>query len=171
MSLPTRILAPTDFSDGATVAQDYAAVLAAALGANLHVLHVIADRPLGDALEAGDIPELVERTEVEVRQRLEGWSSSGDRRRLNVAAEVAIGVPDATILEYANAHGIDLIVMGRSGHGRQKPPRLGHVAVGVLQNARCPVLALTVGSAAPIDSPRIHSEAEGHGAPHTGLQP
>jgi nucleotide-binding universal stress UspA family protein len=149
MPLPARLLVPTDFSHTARVAQDYASALAAALGATMHVLHVIADRPFGDELDAREVPELFQRTEREVRHRLEDWISSGDRRRLNIGAGVATGVPDATILEYADAYGIDLIVMGGRGHGGHKPPGLGHVAVGVLQKARCPVLVLSAGSDPP----------------------
>lgn len=140
--LPARILVPTDFSDGASVAEDYASALAAALGARLHALHVIVDRPLGDDLHAREVPELFERTEREVRLRLESWSTSGDRRRLDVVADVARGVPEATIVHYADAHDIDLIVIGRCGHSGPTPPQIGHVAVGVLQKARCPVLAV-----------------------------
>ena len=142
MSLPTRILVPTDFSDGASVAEEYASALAAALGARLHVLHVIPDPPLAEVLGADAVPELIERTEREVRRRLESWSFSGDRRRLGVAADVATGLPDATIVQYADASGVDLIVIGRCGHSGPKPAQLGHVAVGVLQKARCPVLAV-----------------------------
>jgi nucleotide-binding universal stress UspA family protein len=142
--LPGRILVPTDFSDGACGAEDYAATLATALGATLHLLHVIPDRPLAEDLGADAVPELLERTEREVRQRLERWSSSDDWRRLNVAADVGKGRPDATIVDYADQHGIDLIVLGRFGHGGPKPLQLGHVTVGVLQKARCSVLAVDV---------------------------
>lgn len=152
MPLPTRILVPTDFSEPAAVAQEYASALASALGARLHVLHVISDRPMGDDLDAREVPELLERTEREVRQRLEAWRSSGDRHRMEVVADVARGVPDATILQYADAHGVDLIVIGWCGHGGTRLPRLGHVAVSVLQGAGRPVLALTAGSAQPPDS-------------------
>lgn len=147
MPLPTRILVPTDFSDDADVALDYASALAIAVGAKLRVLHVIPEKLFGNELDAEEVPELVRRTEREVRHRLQDWSSSADRHELNEGADVATGVPDATILEYVDAHGIDLIVMGGRGHGSHKPPRLGHVAVGVLQKARCPVLVLSAGSA------------------------
>ncbi len=145
MPLPANILVPTDFSDEATTAGDYAATLAAALGARLHVLHVIPARPFGDDLEAGDMPELLERTEREVRDRLDAWRAAGDRRGVTVVTDVGVGVPDAAILRYADTHDIDLIVMGRSGH-RGDPARLGRVAAGVLKNARRPVLAMTAAS-------------------------
>lgn len=146
MRLPTRILVPTDFSDAAAMAQEYASGLAAALGATLHVLHVIPDRPLGDGLAAREVPELIERASTEVRHRLEHWQPSAHRCEVHVVADVRTGVPDATILEYAHAHGIDLIVIGGAGHGGREPSRLGRVAVGVLRRARCPVLAVDGGS-------------------------
>lgn len=132
----------TDFSDGAAVAEDYALALAAALGARLHVLHVVSGLPLAEELGAEAVSELLERAEREARHRLESWISVGDRRRLEAITGLARGVPEAEIVQYAGAHDIDLIVMGGCGQSGPKPSRLGHVTVGVLQKARCPVLAV-----------------------------
>lgn len=142
MSPPTRILVPTDFSESGGVAQDYASALAAALGARLHVLHVVADGLLGDGLGADAVPALLQRIELEVSHRLESWRSTEGRRGLEVITKVVRGLPEEAIVEYADAQGIDLIVIGHCEGSGPGPARLRHLANRVLQKARCPVLTV-----------------------------
>lgn len=51
----------------------------------------------------------------------------------------SISITDA-LLEYADKHAIDLIVMGSRGLGGFKKLLLGSVASGVSQHSKCPVL-------------------------------
>lgn len=142
MSPPTRILVPTNFSDGSCAAQDYASTLAAALGARLHVLHVIPDRRLAADLGLDALPTLMQRIEHEVSQRLETCRTTGAGRGLDVITDVVHGLPEDAIVEYAEAQGIDLIVVGRCDDSGSRRARLRRVAMGVLQKAPCPVLAV-----------------------------
>ena len=72
MSLPKRILVPTDFSATAEAALNYAKVLAEALGASLHVIHVMDDPLPGIKLpdHVGSIPAIRRQLEMEASEHL-----------------------------------------------------------------------------------------------------
>ena len=135
-----RILFPTDFSDGAVLAFPQAAALAAWHDAELHVLNVT---------ERAAPPEETLPASLEV---LRGWlghaSDAGptDDLDLEALSLVQNQVDDDSaaerIVAYAEAEGIDLIVM--STHGRRGVQRmlLGSVTEEVVRTAPCPVLAV-----------------------------
>ena len=140
MNLPAHILVPTDFSDNATQALDYAVALAAKLDATVHVLNVIGAQMLG--IELG-----VALTSSMVDSMLEGDQQELDRL---VAARAGRAKFGPTVLKFGDARdsilataaevGADLVVMGT--HGRSGLTRLviGSVAEAVVRMAPCPVL-------------------------------
>lgn len=117
-----QILAATDFSDNAEEALRFAVRMARALGARLHVFHVLSPvekdvtRLLADAVAtAGPVVSVV---------------------------GTAAGDPAEEILRYAGAHAIDLIVVGTHGRTGLSRLLLGNVADRVLRGARCPVVVV-----------------------------
>lgn len=50
------------------------------------------------------------------------------------------GDPDDAIIDYAQEHGADLIVMGSHGHTELRHLLMGSVAEHVLRHTPCPVL-------------------------------
>lgn len=63
--------------------------------------------------------------------------------QIDAAAIVEVGSPKMIILDYANEHAVDLIVLGSHGrHGIQL--LLGSTANAVLHNAKCDVLAVRI---------------------------
>ncbi len=143
-----HILVPTDFSKLSDAAAAYAAKLAIALRASLHIQHVVVD-PLagGWAADVAQLPGLLERTAAEAREKLDTKLKTiltdEERGALNVV-EPAVGTGQAAdeIVEYADTHGLDLIVMGTHGRGGVEKMWLGSVTEKVLRKAHCPVLAL-----------------------------
>src|SRR5678815_589500 len=143
MTLPTSILVPTDFSETAARALDYASALAAKLGARIHVVHVIGIPALG-------IPELgVALTSVTIDSLVRDNQAALDRlvdSRRNQATfgDVLLrtGDPRDMILQAANEVHADLIVIGT--HGRRGLARalLGSVAEEVVRTAPCPVVTV-----------------------------
>jgi len=136
-----RILVPTDFSPFANGAVGYAHALAEKVNAELHVLHVVRD--IGEAVaEHGAVGTL---DPAGSQDEADQWLASllgeaGTVRRveaLRVGDDVA-----ATVVKYAKAHGIDLIVMAT--HGRTGLTHLlaGSVTEKVLRHAPCPLLAI-----------------------------
>jgi len=143
MRKPRQILVPTDFSEAANAAKEYATVLADAFGATLHVLHVIPDPlAMGWGVDAAYLPQLLERTERNVRERLESALTSEERAQFPIESAVDTGAPVDSIVRYADTHGIDLIVMGTQGRGSVERMWVGSVTQGVLRRASCPVVSV-----------------------------
>ncbi len=134
------ILVPTDGSDPATAAVDRAIAIAERFDASLHVIHVaeLVDVPIDVEAEARD--ELADRAESILTPVEERATEAG----LTVSTEVVETADPVhqTILDYADDHDVDLIVMGT--HGRSGLDRiiLGSVAERTLRTARTPVLVV-----------------------------
>lgn len=122
---PVRdVLFATDFSPSSEVAGSVAADFAWALGARLHVLHVVQPPRI-----AKDVPGL-----TDLAARL-GKSSPA-------VTVVASGTPAVEIVRYAAREGIDLIVVGTHGRTGVTRALLGSVAEKVTRTASCPVLTV-----------------------------
>lgn len=142
-----RILLPTDFSDTAAFAMDYACELASAFGAALHVIHVVENTNPTGGWTAGKRyttppPSLTAGIEHEVRNELQ---SIIDKRTPPVQKSVPVvktGSPIVEIVRYATEQHVDLIVMGTHGHGPIAHLLLGSVADNVIRRAPCPVLTV-----------------------------
>jgi nucleotide-binding universal stress UspA family protein len=140
--LPKHILVPTDLSEGAEQAFDYACELARGLGAQIHLLHVITIPALG-------VPELgVALTSSMIDQMVVESQAAVDRlartRCTAQLGQVMVKIGDArdVINQTSKELGIDLIVMGT--HGRRGITRalLGSVAETVVRSAPCAVLTV-----------------------------
>jgi universal stress protein A len=141
--LPKHILVPTDLSEGAEEALDYACELARQFGATVHLLHVIGIPTLG-------VPELgvaLTSTVIDslVRDNQAALEQLADRKRtLATFGQVLLRTGDARDLinQTAKELGADLIVMGT--HGRRGVSRalLGSVTETVVRTAPCPVLTV-----------------------------
>ncbi len=69
--------------------------------------------------------------------------SDGEERHVPVKSEIREAVaPVEAIVNYANDHKIDLIVIGTRGLGGFKKLLLGSVSSGVVSHAPCPVLVV-----------------------------
>jgi nucleotide-binding universal stress UspA family protein len=142
----TRILVPTDFSAPSNAALVLAKKVAAMSGASLHLLHVLED-PFATAVyvaEVGPPPsaELRERWLEGARALLSTQLTPEEQASSRSTHLVMFGTPARTIVEHANASGIDLIVMGTHGRGGVQHLLMGSVAERVVRSAACPVLTV-----------------------------
>ena len=135
-----RLLFPTDFSEGAALAFPQAAALAAWHDAELHILNV---------KEGGASPEESLPASLDVLREWLGYASdAGPTDELDLEAlsivqnQVDADSAPERIVDYAEAEGIDLVVM--STHGRRGVQRmlLGSVTEEVVRKVPCPVLAV-----------------------------
>ena len=138
--LPKHILVPTDLSEGAEQALDYACELGRLLGSQIHLLNVISIPALGVpelgvALTASMIDELVVNNQDAI-ERLARTRCTANLGQVLVRTGDARDMINATAQEL----GIDLIVMGT--HGRRGLERLamGSDAELVLRASTVPVL-------------------------------
>jgi nucleotide-binding universal stress UspA family protein len=140
-----KILVPTDFSEVSAAAVRCASAVAAAFDASLTLVHVAEDlveesQRAGAGTAWSEAPQA--RAEVEAMARLEALCASPQLEGRRVDCALLIGSPIPRILEFAQAHGFDLIVMGT--HGRRAIARmlLGSVAECVVRTSPCPVLTV-----------------------------
>ncbi len=140
-----RILLPTDFSDNAKAAQDYACGMADQFGAQLHVVTVVQDVALilpetgmFLTLPLPSVHEIVETAETTLKSVLKPeWVSQHA-----VVFKVLVGNPFVEIVQYATDQQLDLIVMGTHGRTGLQHVMLGSVAERVLRKSTCPVLTV-----------------------------
>jgi len=142
----SRILIPTDFSPPSEAALEYARILAAKFGSSLRILHVIDDPTASsDFVADGFAPSTEDiRTALleQARTRLDGLMNEVDRTRFHAHADAVLGMPAATIVEYAAATHAGLIVMGTHGRTGLAHLLMGSVAEQVVRTAPCPVLTV-----------------------------
>ena len=140
----SRILLPTDFSEPAKEAQEYAMALADRFGAELHLLHVVPPvMAYPDAASPWVMPENEMQLQFEAadhRLTRELDSQWSDQHR--VAHTTAGGFAVDEILKYATDHNIDLIVIGTHGHSGLSRLLIGSVAEKLVRLANCPVLTV-----------------------------
>jgi len=138
--LPKNILVPTDLSEGAECALDYACELARTLGAKVHLLNVIGIPVLG-------VPELgVALTSTMIDGMIADNQNALDElaARKGCIGEVLLRTGDARDLinQTAKEIGADLVVMGTHGRRGVKRALLGSVTESIVRSSPCPVLTV-----------------------------
>jgi nucleotide-binding universal stress UspA family protein len=135
-----EILVPTDGSKAAEQAIEHAIDIAAQYGARVHALYVV-DASAYSALEAGS-EVVMGALEEEGEEAVEHVSEAASEADVDVETSVVAGAAYRTILDYADEHEVDLIVMGT--HGRQGLDRylLGSVTERVVRSSDVPVMTV-----------------------------
>lgn len=150
MSVIRTILVPHDFSDYAEAALDYAVELGGALGAQLHLLHVLqppayayaSELYLGGPIHSKDEDRLDLHQDCEKRLSARAARVHG-RSGQPICVHVVEGsrIADAIDAEAARLLA-DLIVMGTHGRTGLAHLLLGSVAEATLRHSPCPVLTV-----------------------------
>ena len=136
-----HILVPTDFSEYADQALNYATQLAQQLQARLTLLHIIDTTPLGVAEgEAMLPPSYWQELETGIAQSMDESLKRLHDVGLQGETLIAHGVPFQTIIDTAQDRGADMIVMGTHGRTGLTHVLMGSVAEKVVRLAPCPVL-------------------------------
>lgn len=147
------IVVAIDFSDGTQSVIQKSCEMAVALGAALHVVHVIDNTPLYTmyGMHPEEIPSIVEYRDV-ARARAEEKLCKikddliGQHGVLDSHFKVLEGAAIDELLEYAVlVHGV-MIVAGTHGHSAIGSVLMGSVASGLVRKAKIPVLVVPVGT-------------------------
>ena len=139
------ILVPTDFSEPAEAALQYALALAQPFGSRVHLLHVVPEPyvyPWGTEMSTLPLAELLAQAEAGAGQRLSEIAAGVPAAAGGVNSSTAVGPPVDRILDYVREHAVDLIVMGTHGRGRVGHLLLGSVVERVIRRATVPVLTV-----------------------------
>ena len=142
----TNILVPTDFSEGSQEALRYAYDLAAALGATLHVVHVL-ENPFAPGafmeMYTPPSPEYFVDMERQAESKLRGLLTPEEQQRVTVVLTTRLGVPASEILDRLKEEPkIDLLVMATHGRGGVARFVMGSVTDRIIRSATCPVLTM-----------------------------
>lgn len=142
----SRILAPTDFSRHADVAVRYACGLAHRLGAELRLLHVLAEAilPVGPdpSMVATMPPEFYTTSEAQTREALQDLIPPAWPQPPAVKVDVHWGDPVVEVVNYAERNAIDMIVIATHGRTGLSHVLLGSVAERIVRESPCPVLTI-----------------------------
>jgi nucleotide-binding universal stress UspA family protein len=139
-----HILFCTDFSESADAVFDFAldAVIRRP-GSTLYLLHVIHEP---DAQFWKSYIYEVDNVDDQARRAIDAKIAESYLSRLpagvSAKVEVRIGPDAAAILEFAEKTQIDLIILGRRGHGGVSKALFGRVAEKIVRKAHCAVLVV-----------------------------
>lgn len=145
-----QILFPTDGSDGSETALDHALDIAAAHGSTVHLLNVADTTRTSTTRIQGQIVDTLERKGQEVVGEA---ADRAERRDIDAITEVVQGEPYGTILEYADARDIDLVVMPTHGRDGLERYLLGSTTERVVRRSDVPVLTIPLNPADTIEYP------------------
>ena len=134
-----NILLPVDFSEGSTLAVNYAISLAQEYKAKLHVLHIYDPLPQYDYLAK----EYIEGQKSKLREALSTVIPSEIKKQIEVEEILEEKRPvHHSIVEKAKELGDDVIVIGTHGRTGLAHVLLGSIAEHVIRHASCPVLVV-----------------------------
>ncbi len=137
-----RILVPTDFSDSARHAFAYGLSFASEYGAELLLLHVVEQVPMGYASELFPAPmaEVFQQVSGYARTELARLKAEVADKGVAVRERLAQGKPSAEIVRVAREETVDMIVLGTHGRGMLDKALFGSTTERVVRKAPCPVL-------------------------------
>ncbi len=138
-----KMLVPLDGSGFAEVVLPYAKELAARLGVEAVLLHIVSpeERGLLEPIHRAYVNETVET----IRNQAKGVQIKGSTQPVQVRGEIVVGYPDEEIPRFAGANAIDLILMATHDSAVGRHRALGHVAEKVLRQSRIPVWLVRAG--------------------------
>lgn len=139
-----KIIIPTDYSDGALSALQYAAAIAGHSGASLHLLHAYSIPPAGaGSAVMVDISEVMEKNaEADMKDFLAKATATGKLQGLQVSTYTSHAAVTDAVNRYAEKHGCDLVVMGTLGASDIAEKILGSTAAAVSKKSEIPVMVV-----------------------------
>ena len=135
-----KILHANDGSDQAFKALSFAIEMAKQNAAELHMLSVEEIPPMPDSIE-----EVRETTGIAARRFhtvVQRARAMARERGLILQTHVLAGHPVRTVIDLARELGIDLLVIGATGHSALYERMIGSRADRIIQLASCPVLVV-----------------------------
>lgn len=138
-----RVLCPVDFSDIAMKGAREAATLARAAGAELLLVHALAEPWLSHAGERGYPAAVAQQYELIARCKLDAMVRALGEAAPRVRAVLAHGPADAAIAQAALSHAADLIVMGTRSRKGLASLLSDNLTDRVMQKTGVPVLRVS----------------------------
>jgi len=141
-----NIVLTTDFSENANAATPYAIELARKFDGSITLLSVFEDPSvvtgLSDGLIIGASEWVREAHNLHTKQLNELAESLSASEKIKVVATILRGNPVAKIIEFAEKHGTDCIVIATHGRTGLSHAVHGSVSERVVRMSPCPVLSV-----------------------------
>jgi nucleotide-binding universal stress UspA family protein len=141
------LIAPTDFSPAATNAVNYAADMAIATDANLHLVHMyqlpiaITEVPL--SLQSVDeLREAAEERLITLQQNIERITSG----KIQVTSEARLGFVVDELTEICKEKDPFAVILGTEGHSAIERMMFGNTTIAAIRNLTWPVLCIPKGA-------------------------
>lgn len=139
-----RIIVGVDFSAYSEIALKRALALAASTGAAVVLLHAFEDSDYqGQAswmLRSQSFDQLIRRSRRLAQDEVASLAEPFEAAGIQVQSEVSDLGPDKAIIEAAERHNADLVVVGTHGHTGFKRLTMARIAQRVVRNSPCSVL-------------------------------
>lgn len=139
-----KILVPTDFSDNAKKAIDYAVALAEKANAEIVLLNVTTVLDSTFSSRKALVKEYNNTRVESIREQLKELQQSiaANNAKVKLTTQLYEGEVQDSILQCAADENADLIIMGTQGAGRLKKIFIGSITAGIIGNTTVPVLAI-----------------------------
>lgn len=145
-----KIVVPTDFSDAAHNAYEYARNLAQLWDAELEVVHCfVPPINMTPPVTASYFKEVIAIREDRLKKSVRNYpDQEGDvlTATIKVNTSVIPGMPTVELVEKTKAEDIDMLVMATTGEHNALEKVFGSVSSEVSKNAHCPVLLIPKGT-------------------------
>jgi nucleotide-binding universal stress UspA family protein len=140
------ILIPTDGSEEVETAIEHALELAETYDATVHALYVVDDSRGGAGLMGADTESAASELRTMGEEAVGAIATRGREIGLTVRTEVREDLPHEGILDYADDHDIDLLVMSSRGRSGVSRFVFGSVTERVVRLSGRPVLVVSRGT-------------------------
>lgn len=147
-----NILIPTDFSDCANVASDYAIQFAKTANAEVHFLHLFST-----PIDWVKLPKHKEKLYPEIRQsiahaktELSKWVKESETNGVKAQQSLTFNTGKEEILRHLKDHIHDFLIMGSNGAKGWQEKLIGSNAQQIIRNASVPVLIIKKSIFSPI---------------------
>lgn len=130
---------PTDGSDHAERGVDHAIDFADEHDATLHALFVVDENVYGETPALSSYEVALDRLAADAEDVVDDVADRAARHGLDTETAVRRGDPHEEIVDYAEEHDVDAIVMGKRGAAGDGHSRIGSVTERVIQRADVPV--------------------------------
>lgn len=155
-AIPTRILAPIDFSPSSHAALKMAVELAKHFHAEIHLVHVIPMFPVTSLPDFVPEAKFLEEARKDAERQFVKCQADLRAKEIKVSSSIEVGndVPGC-ILEVVEREKIDMVVISTHGLTGWHPLVFGSIAEKVVKLVDCPLLLLR--SEKPESSAKVKS--------------
>lgn len=139
--MKNTIIHPTDFSECANKALDYAVVIAKALKFKLRIVHLLDHKDI-NSFNSLEIIDQIEKTEKEAEKELKKIKEKVKGEQVECETEVNPGKMDLFFPQYILEQSPELVVMGTTGNNKLGNKLMGSNTHSIINNTEFPILAV-----------------------------